>query len=126
MELTAQARELVDGPNFAIVGTVNRDGSSQQSVVWVKRRDGDVIFSTVEGRAKPRNIEHSPMISVLVLDAQDGYRYSEIRGTARIEPDPDRALIEELSVKYTGEHWVEKTTSPRVIVAITPEHITEH
>lgn len=126
MELTPQARELLNGPNFGVIGTVNQDGSAQLSVVWVKERDGDILFSTVEGRAKTRNLQRNPSISVLVLDTQNAYRYSELRGTARIDPDPPGALIRELSLKYTGEQWVEGAKSPRVIVAVTPEHITEH
>ncbi len=126
MELTPQARTLVDGNNFAVVATINADGTPQQSVVWVLERDGEVLFSTVEGRAKHRNLLRDPRVGVLVLDDANGYHYSEVRGTARIEPDATGSLIEELSQKYTGEAWVENSTRPRVIVAVTPEHITEH
>ena len=41
--LTLLARELLAGPHFAIVATVNADGSPQQSVVWARERDGEVI-----------------------------------------------------------------------------------
>ncbi len=94
--------------------------------MWVRERDGEIVFSTVEGRAKHRNLLRDSRIGVLVLDDANGYHYSEVRGTARIEPDPDGSLIEELSQKYTGEAWVEQARTPRVIVAVTPEHITEH
>jgi PPOX class probable F420-dependent enzyme len=126
MDLTPAARELLAGPNFAAIATINADGSLQQSVVWVRERDGEVIFSTIESRAKYRNLARDARISVLVIDAKNGYRYSEIRGTARLEPDEPRALIKELSLKYTGEPWVETVSSPRAIVVVTPEHITEH
>lgn len=78
--LTELARELAGGPNFAVISTVGSDGSPQQTVVWVPERDGEVIFSSVEGRAKPRNLLRDPTISVLVIDREDGYRYSVIRG----------------------------------------------
>jgi pyridoxine/pyridoxamine 5'-phosphate oxidase len=54
MMLTRQARELLRGPNFAVIATINADGTPQQSVVWVAEHDGTVVFSTVEGRAKHR------------------------------------------------------------------------
>src|SRR5262245_63145958 len=85
--LTPKARELLAGPNFVVVATTSGDGSLQQSVVWARERDGEVIFSTVEGRAKHRNLLRDPNISVLVIDQVNGYRYSEIRGRARMESD---------------------------------------
>lgn len=122
MMLTPQARELLRGPNFTVIATINADGTPQQSVVWVTERDGDVIFSTVEGRAKHRNLVRDPRIGVLVLDRADGYRYSQIRGIARLESANADALIDELSRKYTSEAWVETQTRPRVNVIVTPTH----
>jgi PPOX class probable F420-dependent enzyme len=124
--LTALARELLGGPNFAVVATAGSDGSPQQTIVWARERDGEVIFSTVEGRAKPRNLLRDPVISVLVVDRENGYRYSAIRGRARIEHENADALIDELSHKYTGEPWVETQTRPRVIVVVKPSHIVDH
>jgi proline racemase len=63
-----------------------------------------------------------PRIGVLVLDHTDSYRYSQIRGTARLDSTNADALIDELSRKYTGNAWVEKQTRPRVNVIITPAH----
>ena len=124
--LTQQARELLDGPNFAIVATANPDGSLQQSVVWARQRDGELVFSTVEGRAKQRNLLRDPAISVLILDRDNGYRYTEIRGLARMESAGADGVIDELSRAYTGQAWVETQTRPRVNVVVTPTHITEH
>jgi PPOX class probable F420-dependent enzyme len=122
MMLTTQCRELLSGPNFAVITTINADGTPQQSVVWVAEHDGNVIFSTVEGRAKHRNLVRDPRIGVLVLDRTDGYRYSQISGVARLESTNADALIDELSRKYTGKAWVEKQTRPRVNVIVTPTH----
>jgi hypothetical protein len=63
-----------------------------------------------------------PRIGVLVLDHVDGYRYSQIRGIARLDSTDADALIDELSRKYTGKAWVEKQTRPRVNVIVTPTH----
>ena len=120
--LTPQCRELLRGPNFAVITTINADGTPQQSVVWIAEHDGNVVFSTVAGRAKHRNLVRDPRIGVLVLDRADGYRYSQIRGTARLDSTNADALIDELSRKYTGEAWVEKQTRPRVNVIVTPTH----
>jgi len=122
MMLTPQCRELLRGPNFAVITTINADGTPQQSVVWIAEHDGNVVFSTVEGRAKHRNLLRNPRIGVLVLDRADGYRYSQISGTARLDSTGADALIDELSRKYTGQAWVEKQTRPRVNVIVTPAH----
>lgn len=51
--LTPLARELLAGPHFAIVATVNADGSPQQSVVWARERDGEGQ-PWVETQTRPR------------------------------------------------------------------------
>jgi PPOX class probable F420-dependent enzyme len=124
--LTTQARELLGAPNFAVAATIGADGSPQQTIVWVRERDGEVIFSTVEGRTKPRNLLRDSAISVLVVDRENGYRYSAIRGKARMEHENADALIDELSHKYTGESWVEKQMRPRVTVVVTPTHVVDY
>jgi PPOX class probable F420-dependent enzyme len=124
--LSPQARELLAGPNFAVVATTNADGSLQQSVVWVRERDGEVLFSTVQGRAKYRNVTRNPNVSVLVIDRTDGYRYSAIRGVARFEDARADELIAELSQNYTGEQWVERQSRPRVVGVISPTRVTDY
>jgi hydroxylysine kinase len=51
MMLTAQARELLRGPNFGVIATLNADGTPQQSVVWVAGRDGDMTVG--QGLGQP-------------------------------------------------------------------------
>lgn len=49
-----------------------------------------------------------------------------MRGRAVMEPDPDGALIDELSLRYTGEHWVEADPKARrVIVRVIPLKVVE-
>jgi PPOX class probable F420-dependent enzyme len=71
ISLSDETVRLLDGPNYAVVATVNPDGSPQTSVVWVGRDGADVLFSTVAGRVKHRNLLRDPRVSVTVLDAAD-------------------------------------------------------
>ena len=48
--LSEASLRLVEGKNYAVLATVNPDGSPQTSVVWIGYDDGDLIFSTVQGR----------------------------------------------------------------------------
>ncbi len=61
---------LLDGKNYAVLATVNPDGSPQTSAMWVGRDGSDLLFSTVEGRVKHRNMRRDPRVSVSVLARQ--------------------------------------------------------
>lgn len=124
--LPQQAREMLDGRNFAIVATLQPDGQPQTSVVWVRRDGDDVLFSTIKGRRKYANMIRDPRLSVLVVDAADPYSYTEIRGMAEITDDPAAELIEELSQKYTGEPFGDRPGEQRVIVRVRPEHVVSY
>lgn len=125
--LTPQARELLAGPNFAIVATTNADGSLQQTVVWAKERDGEIVFSSLKSRAKTRNLQRDPNVSVLIIDRENGYRYISIRGQARVEDAGANELIDELSHDYDGRPWPEEQPwKPRSTIVVTPSRIIEH
>ena len=81
--LTDEQARLLEEPNFATVGTLNRDGSAQLSIVWIDWDGKDVLFNTAAGRTKPRNLERDPRVSVLVVGA-DGYRWVAVRGAAEM------------------------------------------
>jgi PPOX class probable F420-dependent enzyme len=100
--LSEAALRLLDGKNYAVLATVNRDGSPQTSVIWVGRDGNDVLFSTVEGRVKHRNMVRDPRVSVTVIDAADPENYVELRGRVSMTPDIGRRLDTQLSWKYDG------------------------
>src|ERR1700721_1981070 len=83
---------LLDGRNYAVMATVNPDGSPQTSVIWVGRDGDDLLFSTVEGRVKHRNMLRDPRVSVTVIDSADPEHYVELRGRVSMTPDVGRAL----------------------------------
>jgi hypothetical protein len=63
-----------------------------------------------------------PQCSLLVLDLANPYRYLEIRGNARIEPDDDYAFAQRVGVKYGGAdlHEHDRPGEQRVTVTIEP------
>ncbi|GAB3622353.1 PPOX class F420-dependent oxidoreductase [Mariniluteicoccus endophyticus] len=124
--LTESARRLLDGRTFAVLSTINPDGSPQLTTMWVRREGDQVVFSTVEGRQKPKNMRRDPRVSLLMYDPENPYHYVEIRGTAELERDP-ASLIDELSQKYTGQDWkTEPEGTVRLVVRVTPTKIVEH
>ncbi|MEA5361558.1 PPOX class F420-dependent oxidoreductase [Amycolatopsis sp., V23-08] len=120
ISLTEAAREVLDGPHTAVIATSNADGRPQSSVVFVKRDGDHVVFSTIEGRLKTRNMRRDPRVSLLVASAPG--RYVEIRGSVELTADPEKALLHEMYRRYMGG----QTPPPepgarRLIVRIVPE-----
>jgi PPOX class probable F420-dependent enzyme len=101
--LSDTTKALLDGRNYAVLATINADGSPQTSAMWVGRDGDDLLFSTVEGRLKHRNMLRDPRVSVTILDAADGESYVELRGRASITVDTDLAVGHLLSHKYDGK-----------------------
>jgi PPOX class probable F420-dependent enzyme len=121
--LPERAHELIDGQNFATVTTIQPDGGPQASVVWIKRDGEDVLYSTVKHRRKYKNLIADPRTSLVIYEAANPYEYLEIRGMATITDDPDGALIEEVSQKYTGASVQDAPGNQRVILRVSPSHV---
>ena len=128
VSLNEAVRKLLDEPNHAVLGTVNRDGSPQTSVVWVTRDGDDVLISTAAGRRKDRNMRRDPRVSLSVWDSGDPETYAEIRGLAAVTEDVGRDLAVQLAEKYdgpgAGEEFLQLPPEiVRVVVRITPQHV---
>ncbi|MFJ1759847.1 PPOX class F420-dependent oxidoreductase [Amycolatopsis sp. NPDC088138] len=120
ISLTEAAREVLDGPHTAIIATSNADGRPQSSVVFVKRDGDSVVFSTIEGRLKTRNMRRDPRVSLLVASGPG--RYVEIRGSVELTADPEKALLHEMYRRYMGGQTPPpEPGAQRLIVRILPE-----
>ena len=123
--LSEATLRLVDGKNYAVLATVNPDGSPQSSVVWVGRDGGDLFFSTVEGRVKYRNMVRDPRVSVTVIDSADPENYVELRGRVSMTPDIGRRVDAQLSWKYDGKDPdADRPGAVRVVVRMVVEKVT--
>ncbi|HUJ07700.1 MAG TPA: PPOX class F420-dependent oxidoreductase [Streptosporangiaceae bacterium] len=122
---SAATLRLLDGRNYAVLATVNPDGSPQTSAMWVGRDGADLLFSTVAGRVKHRNMARDPRVSVTVLDVEDPENYVELRGRVTITPDIGRAVDTALSWKYDGKDPDDdKPGAVRVVVRMAVEKAT--
>jgi PPOX class probable F420-dependent enzyme len=117
--------KLLDGPNYAVLATVNPDGSPQTSAMWVGRDGDDLLFSTVEGRVKHRNMLRDPRVSVTVIDSADPENYVELRGRVTMTPDIGREVDTRLSWKYDGKDpGPDRPGAVRVVVRMEVEKAT--
>jgi len=110
--------------DFATLATLGRRGDPQLSEVWFLFEDGELKLSLNSSRRKTKNLMARPQCSVFILDLQNPYRYIDVRGRARIEPDNDYAFADRVGAKYDSdlrEH--DQPGDRRVVVTIEPESI---
>ena len=118
---------LLDGRNYAVLATINPDGSPQTSVMWVGRDGNDPLFSTVEGRVKHRNMRRDPRVSVTVIDSSNPENYVELRGRVSMTPDVGRQFDTQLSWKYDGKDpGQDRPGAVRVVVRMVVEKTNSH
>ena len=122
--IEARVKELVRGRNFGTITTLLADGSPVTHVMWVDCDDEHMLVNTEVHRLKYRNLQRDPRASVVVWDAEDPYRYVEIRGrlVEEVRGPEARAHIDSLSRRYEEKPYDDsKITSERVILKIAPE-----
>jgi PPOX class probable F420-dependent enzyme len=102
MTLDDKVRTLFDGKNFAVLSTLEPDGTPHSTVVWAKRDGDDILFALPKGRRKTANLNRDPRATVVIFDAANPYESAQVQGTASLADDPNGTLIDDLSHKYTG------------------------
>jgi PPOX class probable F420-dependent enzyme len=126
VELTESAKSLIEGKNLAHFVTLMKDGSPQVTPLWVDHDGTHVLVNTAEGRQKPRNLARDSRVALSIVDAENPYRYVQIRGKV-IEVTREGAFehICKLSEKYTGSaNYPRREGETRIMVRIAPEHIS--
>jgi PPOX class probable F420-dependent enzyme len=119
--------DLLDKLSFAHFSSLGPDGEPQSHPVWYDTAGGQLLISTGTDRQKYRNVQRDPRVSVSILDPDDPYRYLEVRGrVVEIEPDPQKAFLDQLARKYLGQDtypYEERRNVERVIIHIQPDHV---
>jgi PPOX class probable F420-dependent enzyme len=109
---------------FATLATLGRDGAPQLSEVWFIYEDHELKLSLNTARQKTKNLMSRPLCSLFVLDLQNPYRYIDVRGRARIEPDDDYAFADRVGAKYAADlRQHDQPGDKRVLVTIEPESV---
>ena len=119
VSLSPEAKALIDRPNFAHLATLMTDGSPQSVPVWVGR-DGDrLLVCTNEGSLKGRNTRRDPRVALSIVDFRDPYEEVQVRGrVVERRPDPDLAIMDPVSHKYTGKPFPMRGREGRVALVI--------
>ena len=101
-ELTGPMREFLMEKRFAVLATINANGTPQLTVMWYLLEGDEIVFNTKRGRQKQRNLSRDPRVSFVVEDA---YRFVRVTGRVIEVPDPETGQrdIHRLAVRYQGE-----------------------
>ena len=121
----AEVSKLLSEPNYAVVSTLNQDGSVLSTIVWISEDDGTVAVNSAKGRRWPTNLERDPRITALVYEAGNPYNYVEIRGRATGTTEGADEHINALTKKYINqdEYPFRQPGEQRIKFVIEPENI---
>ena len=129
--LSDWAKELLSEEHFAVLSTLNKDGSSQLTTMWyLLENDGTIVMSTPGHLQKVKNLRRDPRIAICV---QDGNRYISLYSTVTISEDQTivRQDIQRLVERYMKDEATRQQAiaalvqQTRVALRFTPEKVTE-
>jgi PPOX class probable F420-dependent enzyme len=123
IEIPADRAHLLEKPFFAYLGTIRPDKTVQVNRMWFKRVGEQIHFTHTTKRAKYRNLQHNPSMSLLIVDPDDPFSWIELRGSlAEVVPDPTGDFYVTLGKRYGNEHQEPPADSPdRVVLAMSIE-----
>ena len=102
--LSDEIKALLDRPNFAHVASLMPDGSPHAAPVWVSREGDRILLGVREDSVKGRNTRRDPRVALSIVDVDDPYLMAQLRGrVVDRRPDPDLAVKDAMSRKYTGQ-----------------------
>jgi len=110
VELSDTAREFLGEQRFAVLATINKDGTPQQTVMWYELQGDEIMMNTAHGRLKDRNLARDPRISICI---EDGQRFVTLRGAVTLndEVETAQADIKRLAARYSGAEQAEKSAA---------------
>ncbi|GAA1504371.1 PPOX class probable F420-dependent enzyme [Agromyces terreus] len=127
IELDEHAARILNAPVFGHLATVRPDGSVQVNPMWFELdADAGVIrFTHTTKRAKYRNLQQNPHMTLEALDPENPLRYVEVRGRlATVTPDPEGAFYVHLGKRYGNpEQQAPDDKADRVVLELRIEKV---
>lgn len=122
-----EAVRLIEGKNFANLGTLMPDGSPQVTPVWIDHEGELITVNTAEDRVKLRNVAKDPRVALSIFEQDNPYIKVLIRGTVvEITKKGAEEHIDKMAKKYRGLEkypWRQPGIS-RVLIKVRPSKIT--
>jgi PPOX class probable F420-dependent enzyme len=129
--LSENARAFLQEQRFAVLATLNKDGSPQLTTMWYLLEGDTIMMNTKEGRIKDLNMKRDPRIAICV---EDGYNFITISGTVTMNYDQETAHqdIYRLAVRNHGEEKAKRqleeqfSKEQRITLHLQCENVIEY
>jgi len=89
--IPAAVRAFLEDTRYAVLGTINPDGSAHQTVTWYLIEGDEVVVNGKEGRRWTNNLRRDPRLSFAV---EAGADWLQLRGAVVIVDEPAQALAD--------------------------------
>ena len=118
-------RRLLEAPNFGNLGTIRPDDTVQVNPMWFEYDGEHVRFTHTTTRAKFRNLQHNPSMSLSVSDPDNPYDFVELRGRlVEVVPDPTGDFYVRLGRRYgNAGQQPPPDRADRVILVMSVERV---
>src|SRR5256885_239057 len=115
--LPADLKALLEGPNFAHLATLRKDGSPQVDPVWVGREGERILVGTGESTVKAKNAKRDSRVALSIVGYRNPYDEAMIRGrVVELRPDGDFRVMDVISRKYIGKEFPWRNPEGRVVL----------
>ena len=125
--ISESVRAFLEQPRVCVMSTINRDGTSQLTVMWYELVEDVVILNMTRGLLKERNLRRDARMAICV---PDGPRYVTIKGTAEIVDDRvvQEMEVRNMATRYRGArlgatHWQTIEQQDRLSVHLAVERV---
>lgn len=99
--ITSEQAAVLAEPLYGHLGTIRPDNTVQVNPMWFFFDGESLRFTHTRSRAKFRNLEHNPTMSLEIIDPANPFNYTEVRGElSEVIPDPDGAFYVQLGKRY--------------------------
>ncbi|HEY4388393.1 MAG TPA: PPOX class F420-dependent oxidoreductase [Ktedonobacteraceae bacterium] len=130
--LSDKALAFLKEEHVAILSTINKDGTSQLTVMWyVLEDDGTIVMNTQVHLQKMKNLRRDARVAFCI---EDGVRYLSINGTVELNDDSEvvRKDLRNLVDRYVKDeesrqqHFSGFTQQTRVALRLKAEKVIEN
>ena len=124
--IPAEYADLLEKPIYATLGTIRPDDTVQVNPMWFEFDGEHIRFTHTTKRAKYRNLQHNPSMSLCLVDPEDPQRYLELRGRlVEAIPEPSGEFYSHLSQRYGKGPHVPPDAADRVILVMSIERASK-
>lgn len=117
----ASHHDLLEAAGVTAFVTIDAEGRPQTTAVWYIVEDGLLKTSVSDERQKYKNALANPNVSFFFVDPGNPFHTLEVRATATLVPDPDKALLKRIFERYGADPTpMVEADDQRYEVVLTP------